>query len=64
MKLVAEYRRRVLAVKTLVHSALTAEEASELRRIALSWERAARLREEYLKANPPSQQQRPQRPRN
>jgi len=55
VKLVAEYRRRALAVETLAHSALTAEEAGELRKIALAWGRVARLREEYLKANPPAQ---------
>jgi hypothetical protein len=52
VKLIAEYRRRALAVETLAQNALTPQEANELRKIARSWEQVARLRETYLKAHP------------
>jgi hypothetical protein len=48
MKLVAEYRRRVLAVETLMANAVCDEEKRELRKIARGWEMAARIREQYL----------------
>ena len=52
VKLIDEYRRRALAVETLVPNALTPQEANELRKIARYWEQVARLRETYLKAHP------------
>lgn len=52
LKMVAEYRRRAMAVETLAESALTREEADQLRKIARAWEVVARMREEYLKMHP------------
>jgi hypothetical protein len=54
MKLVAEYRRRVLAVETLMEKAVCDDEKRELRKIARSWETAARLREQHLAKNNPA----------
>jgi hypothetical protein len=54
MKLVAEYRRRVLAVETLMEKAVCDDEKRELRKIARSWEMAARLREQHLAKNNPA----------
>jgi hypothetical protein len=48
MKLVAEYRRRVLAVEILSENAVCEEEKRELRKIARSWEAVARIREQHL----------------
>jgi hypothetical protein len=54
MKLVAEYRRRVLAVETLSENAICEEEKRELRKIARSWEMVARIREQQLMKNNPT----------
>ena len=54
MKLVTEYRRRVLAVETLMENAVCDDEKRELRKIARSWEVAARIREQHLAKNNPA----------
>jgi purine-nucleoside phosphorylase len=48
VKLVAEYRRRALAVITLADHVGSDEEARELHKIARLWERLASIREKRL----------------
>ena len=50
MKLVAEYRRRALAVVTLADHVGSDDVARELHKIARLWDRLAMIREKRLKS--------------